>query len=301
MAARNAWLKSKNFCTPVPRDKLMTVKIIGPKRYRPITTYAMELACVNTPGSPFYYRDWVSLPRANWGLPGVDHETDLLCLKRNEKKLVEIEIKISTSDFLADFKKGHHHESKIISALYYAVPAEIAEYCLQKIPERAGLISVDYEERGHMVRPAVSQKSNPPGDICVQRIYHYIAMRYWSERQRDTRREHKALGPVQPPSPLGQIVQGNYLWTISHRNQYGAPSEAYLKLQNHKITIGNLDHERSWVSVRLEAGQYDRLALDENQSLEAICDKAILFYFDFARSLSAQQVQLNIQPKSNNA
>lgn len=63
-----------------------------------------------------------------WGqnLP-IWHECDMLVMTRSGY-LTEIEIKRSWSDFLADFKKKHKHESEgIIKRFYYAVPYSIAE------------------------------------------------------------------------------------------------------------------------------------------------------------------------------
>lgn len=55
------------------------------------------------------------------------HECDMLVLTKSGY-LTEIEIKRSWSDFLADFKKKHKHESEgIIKKFYYAVPYSIAE------------------------------------------------------------------------------------------------------------------------------------------------------------------------------
>lgn len=62
-----------------------------------------------------------------WGgnLP-IQHECDMLVLTK-AGYLTEIEIKRSWSDFLADFKKKHKHESEgIIKKFYYAVPYSIA-------------------------------------------------------------------------------------------------------------------------------------------------------------------------------
>lgn len=61
-----------------------------------------------------------------WGenLP-IWHECDMLVLTKSGY-LTEIEIKRSWSDFLADFKKDHKHDSEgIIKKFYYAVPYSI--------------------------------------------------------------------------------------------------------------------------------------------------------------------------------
>ena len=54
------------------------------------------------------------------------HECDMLVLSKSGY-LTEIEIKRSWIDFLADFKKEHHHESELIKYFYYCVPISILD------------------------------------------------------------------------------------------------------------------------------------------------------------------------------
>lgn len=57
------------------------------------------------------------------------HECDMLvCTKAGY--LAEIEIKRSFSDFLADFKKKHDHQSDYIKNFYYCVPSSIKDKVL---------------------------------------------------------------------------------------------------------------------------------------------------------------------------
>ena len=63
------------------------------------------------------------------------HECDMLVLSKSGY-LTEIEIKRSWTDFLADFKKDHHHESKgIIKYFYYCVPECLLEQAYDKLDE----------------------------------------------------------------------------------------------------------------------------------------------------------------------
>ena len=63
--------------------------------------------------------------------------------------LKEIEIKISKSDFIKDFKKGHHHVDRFhrISQFYYAMPIYIYDKVKDLIPEDAGIITCNKNER----------------------------------------------------------------------------------------------------------------------------------------------------------
>lgn len=95
----------------------------------------MELAIAKY----FEIRQNVIVPNISWGF-GM-HECDLFILKKSGYA-VEVEIKRSKSDLLADFKKAHHHhdEKNRISELYYALPEELYEKCEEFIPENAGII-----------------------------------------------------------------------------------------------------------------------------------------------------------------
>lgn len=89
-----------------------------------LTIEQIETAITGYPDSPYYIRTNIVIPNVDWGF--LNHEADLLVLTKN-KRLVEIEIKRSWSDFMADFKKSHTHNDKKLSCFYYAVPINIAE------------------------------------------------------------------------------------------------------------------------------------------------------------------------------
>lgn len=79
---------------------------------------------------------------------GIRHEADLIWINENDY-LTEIEIKVSYSDFLADFKKEEKHLTKYTRAVYYAFPwdmykeneEKIKKVLVEKFPE-AGVIIV---------------------------------------------------------------------------------------------------------------------------------------------------------------
>lgn len=53
------------------------------------------------------------------------HEADMLVMSKSGY-LTEIEIKRSWSDFLADFKKSHHHDKgELVKTFYYCIPASL--------------------------------------------------------------------------------------------------------------------------------------------------------------------------------
>lgn len=83
---------------------------------------------------------------------GVKHEADLILINENDY-LTEVEIKVSYSDFLADFKKKEKHLTKYTKAVYYAFlhnmykenEGKIKTVLFEKFPG-AGVIIVDAEE-----------------------------------------------------------------------------------------------------------------------------------------------------------
>ena len=89
-----------------------------------LTLEQIETIITGYTDSPYYIRQNIVVPNCNWGF--LNHEADLLVLNKT-KRLVEIEIKRTWSDFMADFKKSHTHDDPKLSRFYYAVPLSIGE------------------------------------------------------------------------------------------------------------------------------------------------------------------------------
>jgi hypothetical protein len=104
---------------------------------RPITTIEMELAIANK----FGVRTNIIVPNISWGLSGM-HECDVFIIK-SSGYCVEVEIKRSKSDLLADFKKGHNHKDRRnrIKEFYYCFPETMLKAFEPLIPKEAGIIT----------------------------------------------------------------------------------------------------------------------------------------------------------------
>ena len=89
-----------------------------------LTIEQIETILVGMPTSLYYIRQNIVIPNVDWGF--LSHEADLLVINKN-KRLIEIEIKRTWADFMADFKKSHTHYDKKLSYFYYAVPASIGQ------------------------------------------------------------------------------------------------------------------------------------------------------------------------------
>lgn len=110
----------------------MSVKKIKPKS---ISTIEIELAVAKL----FGIRRHIIVPNLSWGF--ISHECDLFLISK-AGIAIEVEIKISKSDLLADFKKEHNHKDRKnrITKLYYAFPISLYEKCQDLIPADAGII-----------------------------------------------------------------------------------------------------------------------------------------------------------------
>ena len=89
-----------------------------------LTIEQIEQTICGHPDSPYYIRQNIVVPNVDWGF--LNHEADLLIVNKT-KRLIEIEIKRSWADFMADFKKKHTHYDPKLSYFYYAVPYSISE------------------------------------------------------------------------------------------------------------------------------------------------------------------------------
>jgi len=106
----------------------------------------------------------VVVPNVSWGMwVGGEplHECDLLRLSK-ANYATEVEIKVSRADLRKDADKVHRHEHRGIKYLYFAVPAELQDYAMERIPDRAGLYVVGHNGRAKLVREAVARKGCVP-------------------------------------------------------------------------------------------------------------------------------------------
>lgn len=93
------------------------------------------------------------VPNISWGL-GI-HECDLLIVTK-AGHAIEVEIKISKADMIADKSKRHGHNSEKIRQLYFAIPEALKSH-IAHIPERAGIMLVI--EYPHECKARIFRKS----------------------------------------------------------------------------------------------------------------------------------------------
>lgn len=131
-------------------------------------------------------------PREHIIMPNVimffGYEMDLLIIRKTNYA-VEVEIKRSVQDTKKDLNKKHNHESDKVAELYYAIPQEIYESCLQYIPKKAGIFVI---KKGHgsyykaeLVRKAKrNTNARKLTDKEVQKILRYSVYRIWTGKRK---------------------------------------------------------------------------------------------------------------------
>lgn len=136
----------------------------------------------------FGYRENLVIPNVSWGLPSLGHEADLLVI-RPSNYCVEVEIKVDASDIKADLLKTHHHESKIVKQLWFAVPDKLKDHA--SIPEHAGVLSItEYKHNASKLRCTVHRTAKintevrPLTNKEVQCVLRLGCLRIWSLKQR---------------------------------------------------------------------------------------------------------------------
>lgn len=126
------------------------------------TLEQIETILCGMPYSPYYIRQNIVVPNVAWGF--LNHEADLLILNKT-KHLIEIEIKRTWADFMADFKKSHTHNDSKLSYFYYAVPESIGQRVFD------WLYKGNYEARHYWDRSIVDGYTENNKNKCGLIVY----------------------------------------------------------------------------------------------------------------------------------
>lgn len=136
------------------------------------------------------------------------HECDMLMASK-ANILTEIEIKVSKSDFKADFKKEHGHCSPGIKHQYFAFPKDILDdEMIKLIPEHFGILvcyktkytetwmkKIPIERTAYYVRVRRKPKTSPYynkkklSDKDLINLYRLSGFRYWTGKLRELKHE----------------------------------------------------------------------------------------------------------------
>ena len=128
----------------------------------------------------FGWRQNIIVPNVFWGA-GLLYEADMIVV-RPSGFAVEVEIKITRADVIADKKKKHQHDSNMFKQLWFAVPEKLKD-CVD-IPERAGIIAAfPHEDKWfcRVIRQAAINKDAVKLDADkIKKLLHLGCMRVWA-------------------------------------------------------------------------------------------------------------------------
>jgi len=153
-------------------------------KIKPIKTIEIEVAIAKF----FGIRQNIIVPNISWGLLGM-HECDIFLIKKSGY-CMEVEIKISKSDLLADFKKEHQHKDNRIKEFYYAIPIKLLESCESLIPEHIGIIVCErIKNRKHIHtkihrKTTTNKKARKLTDKEMLKVAKLGCMRIWSLKEK---------------------------------------------------------------------------------------------------------------------
>jgi hypothetical protein len=147
-----------------------------------LTTAEIELRVADY----FGYRQSIIVPNISWGVNL--HECDLLVIRQSGYG-IEVEIKISKSDLIADLKKPHHHHDRMgrLSELYFAIPDYLEKH-IEFIPEHAGIITLhkydNYISCKTLRNPKINRNRGKFTDNERLKVAHLGTMRIWNLKRK---------------------------------------------------------------------------------------------------------------------
>ena len=118
------------------------------------------------------------VPNVSWGF-FAEHEADLVVVTK-AGYLVEVEIKRSWTDFVADFRKRYYHADPRIARFYYAVPENMLEACKEYLDKKAEEDPAFFEGRF-------------PGILVYRTPEDYVFRQISAEREPSTTNGHKPV------------------------------------------------------------------------------------------------------------
>jgi hypothetical protein len=136
------------------------------------TAKEIEIALANW----FGFTTHLIIPNVSYGY--LPYEADMLVLS-DSNYVWEVEIKISRSDLLRDKKKRHQHDSIKIRKLWFAIPEKLSS-CICHIPEKAGVLVIDFDGRVTENRkPTINSSAVCASDAQRFQLARLGAIRIW--------------------------------------------------------------------------------------------------------------------------
>jgi hypothetical protein len=124
----------------------------------------------------FGVRSHIIVPNVSWGL--LAYEADLIVMHKS-LYADEVEIKVTAWDMKADGKKYHRHDDDRIRRLWFAIPKKLERHA-DRIPEAAGILTVNSEGRVRELRPAqINRQATKFSEAGAQQLARLGALRIW--------------------------------------------------------------------------------------------------------------------------
>lgn len=116
-----------------------------------------------------------------------DHEADLFVISKS-RYATEIEVKLTLSDWKADFKKKKHATLKWIKYFYYAIPEELADKIPNEVDPRYGIIVCSQSKEGDEDNRIKTMELRPAQDLKLGKVpssvlHHGFYGMYWKYRE----------------------------------------------------------------------------------------------------------------------
>ena len=129
----------------------------------------------------FNSRANIIVPNISWGL--MPYECDLIVL-RESGWAIEVEIKVSKSDLLADKNKKHTHDSNKIRELYFAIPEKLIPH-IEHIPHNAGILVIQQRGIVHTLRqPTINESATKFTAEERYQLTRLGTMRIWALKEK---------------------------------------------------------------------------------------------------------------------
>lgn len=130
----------------------------------------------------FDSRQNIIVPNVSWGL-GLNYEADMIIIKPNSGKMIEIEVKLTKSNLINDKrkKKWLWKERIRVKYFYYCIPKSLLEFALNFVFDFAGIVTFD--EYGRMwteKKPKILNKDYKLSSSEITHFAHLGTMRIWN-------------------------------------------------------------------------------------------------------------------------
>lgn len=178
--------KNEELIKIIKNAQNLVKKLVKPKKTYTEDSIAHALALSKS--SPFNFQTNLIVPNVYWGWK-LNYEADLIVIT-SSRYVHEIEIKLTKQDLKNDFNKKIYHEDRLnrISYLWYAGPIDMLQEFIDKCPENAGIITVEYKSEINEWKvkvhrnPKANNKSKKITSYYYSKLARLGTIKYWNKK-----------------------------------------------------------------------------------------------------------------------